>query len=63
MNHCVLYVLGNDNTNANDNIIFTKAQNYMFLKSLYQQKTIKNNQNFLAKYLKDQCIGMDIKKK
>ena len=33
----------------------------MFLSSLYQQKTIKNNQNFLAKDLKDHCIRMNIK--
>ena len=33
----------------------------MFLSSLYQQKTIKNDQNFLAKDLKDQCIRMNIK--
>ena len=33
----------------------------MFLSSLYQQKTIKNNQNFLANDLKDHCIRMNIK--
>ena len=31
--------------------------------SLYQQKLTKNYQMFLAKYLKDQCIGMNIKQK
>ena len=41
-----------------------KTQNYLLsLLSLYQQKTIKNYQNFLAKDLKDQCIGMNIKLK
>ena len=35
----------------------------MLLLSLYQQKTTKNCQNFLAKDLKDQCIGMNIKLK
>ena len=31
--------------------------------SLYQQKTVRNYQNFLAKDLKDQCTGMNIKQK
>ena len=31
--------------------------------SLYQQKTTKNYQNILAKDLKDECIGMNIKQK
>ena len=35
----------------------------MSLLSLYQQKTIKNCQNFLGKGLKDQCVGMNIKQK
>ena len=35
----------------------------MFPSSLYQQKTIKNYQKFLAKDLKDECIGMNIKRK
>ena len=35
----------------------------MFLLSLYQQETIKNYQNFLAKDLKDGFIGMNIKQK
>ena len=39
------------------------TQNYMFLKSLYQQKIIKNYQNFLEKNLKDQFIGVNIKQK
>ena len=33
----------------------------MFLSLLYQEKTTKNYQNFLAKGLKDQFIGMNIK--
>ena len=41
----------------------SKAQNYMSLLYLYQQKTIKNYQNFFAKDLKDQFIGMNIKQK
>ena len=40
-----------------------KAQNYMFLSPLYQQKITKNYQNFLAKDLKDQFIRMNIKQK
>ena len=35
----------------------------MLLSSIYQQKTIKNYLNFLAKDLKDQCIGMNIKQR
>ena len=35
----------------------------MSLLPLYQQKTIGNYENFLAKDLKDQCIGMNIKQK
>ena len=35
----------------------------MSLLSLYQQKTIKNYQNYLAKHLKDRFIGMNIKQK
>ena len=35
----------------------------MSLQSFYQQKTIKNYQNFLAKALKDQCIGVNAKQK
>ena len=43
--------------------LFSKTQNYMFLLSLYQQKAIKNEQNFLAKDLKDHCIRINIKQK
>ena len=35
----------------------------MFLLSPYQQKTIKNYQNFLEKDLKVWCIEMNIKQK
>ena len=35
----------------------------MFLSSLYQQKTIENDQKFLVKDLKDQFIGMNRKQK
>ena len=35
----------------------------MLLQSLHQQKTVKSYQNFLAKNLKYQSIGMNIKQK
>ena len=54
--YCVLSQADADNANANPN-------NIMFLLSLYQKKTIKNYQNFLAKDLKDQFIGMNLKQK
>ena len=41
--------------------LLLKTQNCMFLLSLYQQRTTKNYQKFLAKDLKDQCVGMNIK--
>ena len=43
--------------------LILKTQNYMILQSLYQQNAIKNYQNFVAKGLKDQCIGTNIKQK
>ena len=43
--------------------LLSQTQNYTFLSSLQQQKSIKNHQNFLAKDLKDQNIGMNIKEK
>ena len=53
-------VLGNQNDNANISssniiVIFEDKRLYSLL-SLYQQKTIKNYQNFLTKDLKDRCI-------
>ena len=41
--------------------LLSKTQNCMSLSSLYQQKTTKNYQNFFAKDLKDQFIGMNMK--
>ena len=41
----------------------SKTENYEFLMSHYQQKTIKNYQNVLVKELKDHFIGMNIKQK
>ena len=43
--------------------LLSKTQNYIFMSSLYQQKTIKNHQNSLAKNLKDQCIWSEHKTK
>ena len=43
--------------------LLSKTQNYILLLSPHQQETIKNYQNFLAKDLKDQLIGIDIKQK
>ena len=44
--------------------LLSKTQSYdIFLLSLYQQNTIKNYQNALAKYLKDQCFGKNLKQK
>ena len=43
--------------------LLSKTQNCMFILSLSQQKIIKYYQNFLAKGLEDQCIGMSIKQK
>ena len=44
--------------------LLSKTQSYdIFLLSLYQQNTIKNYQNPLAKYLKDQCFGKNLKEK
>ena len=62
---CVLAAAGIDNVNANDdNIIFTiKGKELQLLQSLYQQKTRKIYQNFLAKDLKGQCIEMNRKQK
>ena len=63
----VLAAVGNDNNLILMMLILiiifllSKTQKYMFLWSLYQQKTTKNYQNFLAKNLKDQFIGMNIK--
>ena len=39
----------------------SKTQNCLLLLSLYQQKAIKNYENFLVKDLKDLYIGINIK--
>ena len=61
---CVLPAAGADNADANSsNTIFTVKDTklYMSLLSHYQQKRFKNYQKFLAKDLKYQCIGVNIK--
>ena len=35
----------------------------MFVSSLYQQKTVKKNQNPLARNMKNRCIGMCTKQR
>ena len=63
--HCVLVSTGTESADANSDNIFllSKTQSYMSLSSLYQLKSIKNCQNFLAKDLKDKCTGANIKQK
>ena len=41
----------------------SKIQNYMFLYQLYQQGTIKNYQDLLARNLNNQLFEMNIKQK
>ena len=63
-NHCVLAAAGIDNISTNDNnIILTVKDTKLYVYVYYQQKTIKSYQNFLAKNLKYQSIGMITKQK
>ena len=41
----------------------SKTRRYMFLYQFYQQRIIKNYQNFLVNDLKDQFVGMNIEEK
>ena len=61
----VLAAVGVNNVDAdsNDIILLSKTQIYMSLFSHYQQNTIKNCQNLLAKDLKYQCIGINMRQK
>ena len=66
--HCVLTSGGVENNGAHsNNIVFAikdfLLQNYMSLSSLYQQKKTKIHQNVLAKGLKDQFSGTNMKQK
>ena len=55
--YCVLSAADADNYNANsDNMIFTKTQSYVSPLSLWQKKTIKSNEHFLGKDLKDSLL-------
>ena len=62
--HCVFAADNVDNTNGNQIIssLLSMIQNYVSLLWLYQQKIFRNYQN-LAKSLKPQSIGMNIKQK
>ena len=53
----------NGSDDDNDIILPLQTQNFMLLWLLYQQETIKNYANILAKDLEDQFIGMNTKQK
>ena len=53
----------NGSDDDNDFILPLQTQNFMLLWLLYQQETIKNYENILAKDLEDQFIGMNTKQK
>ena len=59
MKYCVLASNGTGNSDADHNKIIFIIKDM----KLSQRTTIKNYQNFLAKDLKDQCIGMNLKQK
>ena len=64
--YCIVSAAGADNTNNIDfnNIILTIKDTELYVPIVtYQQKTIKNYQNFLAIDLKDQFIKMNIQEK
>ena len=63
--YCVLSAGGADNENANsNNIIFSIKVTKLYAPvGISLEKTIKNFQSFLAKNLKDQFIGVNIKQK
>ena len=43
--------------------LLSKTHSYLYVPAINLSKIIKNYQNFLGKGLKDQFIGMNIKKK
>ena len=60
--YCVLSAAGADNNDANfNNIIFTFEGTEVYVPAV--TLSAKNNQNFLAKDLKDKFIGNNIKQK
>ena len=56
---------GVDNTNGNPNDInFSIKDTKIYVPVVtFQQKTIRNNQNFLEVFFNQKCIGMNIKQK
>ena len=62
--HCVLSVAGTDNANGNnDDVIFTIKNTKLYGPVVSWSTRYNQNQNFLAKNLKDQFIRMGIKQK
>ena len=64
--HCVMSTTGHNRnvTNSNSNFFYYQRQKIICLCSQFiRQKITKKYQNFLAKDLKDQAIGIDIKRK
>ena len=61
--YCVLSVAGTDNANGNydDNVVSNIKDTKMYLPVL--TLSVRDNQNFFEKDLKDQFIGMNIKQK
>ena len=53
----------NANDKSNNICFYCKGTKYMCLMQLYQEKRIKNYQNFIVKDLKDHFITMNIKQK
>ena len=63
--YCVLSATGADNRNANSNNIISiiKDKKLYVLVLTLQSRDNQRHQNFLAKDLKDQFIGMNLKQK
>ena len=61
---CVLSANGNNNDANSTDIIFTIKDTKLYVPIVtLSAKTTKSNKDFLAKDLKDLCIGIDIKQK
>ena len=64
--HCVMSTTGHNrnDTNSHSNFFYYQRQKIICLCSQFiSQKITKKYQNFLAKDLKDQAIGIDIRQK
>ena len=63
--HCLLSAVGADNVNNRDsrNIIFTIKDTKLYVPEVTLSARDKDNQNFLAKDLKDHFTGINIKQK